>query len=124
MAPGLTRRRGISRTTLPSHCTNLNGGTSEASSMAGLSASTSCRNRDPGLADSGLAVRQAREVGADRAGHGAEHGLGVRQRNAADEMHDGMPAAVCAHVSSPVRSLPLIFDSGVLSLTRIALARL
>src|SRR5947207_9007050 len=43
--PGLTRRRGISRISLPSHCTNLNGGTSRAISIAGLSASTSCRKR-------------------------------------------------------------------------------
>ena len=44
VAPGLTRSRGISRTTLPSHWVNLNGGTSLASSMAELPASTSCRN--------------------------------------------------------------------------------
>src|SRR5262245_29256873 len=45
MAPGLTRRRGISRTTLPSHWVNLNGGTSVATSIAGSEASTSCRKR-------------------------------------------------------------------------------
>ena len=44
VAPGLTRSRGISRTSLPSHCTNLNGGTSLANSIAGLPDSTSCRN--------------------------------------------------------------------------------
>ena len=44
VAPGLTRSRGISRTSLPSHCTNLNGGTSLANSMAELPDSTSCRN--------------------------------------------------------------------------------
>jgi hypothetical protein len=56
---------------------------------------------DPGLADAGFAVRQAREVRTDRARHGPEHGLGVRQRNAADEMHDGMPAVICAHFFLP-----------------------
>src|SRR3954454_14517572 len=44
-APGCTRRREISRNTLPSHWVNLNGGTSLASSIAGLSASTCCRKR-------------------------------------------------------------------------------
>src|SRR5262245_36832149 len=45
MAPGLTRRRGISRTILPSHWVNLNGGTSVATSIAGSEANTSCRKR-------------------------------------------------------------------------------
>ena len=44
---------------------------------------------DPGFADAGLAVGQARDVAADRAGERAEHGFGIGQRNAADEMHDG-----------------------------------
>src|SRR5215470_16008132 len=44
-APDFTRRRGISRNNLPSHCVNLNGGTSLATSIAGLSASTCCRKR-------------------------------------------------------------------------------
>src|SRR5882724_12311817 len=44
VAPDFTRSRGISRTTLPSHCVNLNGGTSLASSIAELPDSTSCRN--------------------------------------------------------------------------------
>src|SRR3954462_4020077 len=44
VAPGFTRNRGISRTTLPSHCTNLNGGTSVANSIAELPDSTSWRN--------------------------------------------------------------------------------
>src|SRR4029079_17024513 len=43
--PGFTRSRGISRTSLPSHCTNLNGGTSLANSMAEFPDNTSCRNR-------------------------------------------------------------------------------
>ncbi len=43
---------------------------------------------DPGLADAGLAVGQARDMAADRARERAEHGLGIGQRNAADEMHD------------------------------------
>src|SRR4051812_7889549 len=44
VAPGFTRSRGISRTTLPSHCTNLNFGTSVANSIAELPDSTSCKN--------------------------------------------------------------------------------
>src|SRR3954464_10772839 len=45
VAPGFTRSRGISRTSLPSHCTNSNGGTSVANSIAELPDSTSCKNR-------------------------------------------------------------------------------
>ncbi len=43
-APGFTRSRGISRTTLPSHWVNLNGGTSLATSIAEFPASTSWMN--------------------------------------------------------------------------------
>ena len=56
---------------------------------------------NPGLADAGLAVRQADEVPPHRAGQGAEHRFGVRQRNAADEMHDRMSDVVCAHRAAP-----------------------
>ena len=56
---------------------------------------------NPGLANAGLAVGQTEEVPADRVRHRAEHALGVGQRNAADEMHDGMRAAICAHGASP-----------------------
>src|SRR3954467_3377208 len=44
VAPGFTRNSEISRTTLPSHCTNLNFGTSVANSIAELPDSTSCKN--------------------------------------------------------------------------------
>ena len=56
---------------------------------------------DPGLADAGLAVRQADEMRPDRLGQRAEHGLAVGQRNAADEMHNRMLAAV-SHRGGPL----------------------
>ena len=56
---------------------------------------------DPALADAGLAVRQPDEVRPDRFGQRPEHGLAVGQRNAADEMHDRMPATVC-HRGAPL----------------------
>ena len=93
LAPGLMRSRGISRTTLPSHCTNLNGGTSLATSIAGFCGQHVLQKADPGLADAGLAVGQAGEMRRQRSGKRAEHGLAVGQRNAADEMHDGRLAA-------------------------------
>ena len=52
---------------------------------------------DPGLADAGLAIGQAQDMRSDRRRQAAEHRLAVGQRNAADEMHDRMPVAVCAH---------------------------
>jgi hypothetical protein len=59
---------------------------------------------DPGLANAGLAIRQADEMRSGRRRQGAEHGLGVRQRNAADEVHDRMLAAVRAHGWPPLLS--------------------
>ena len=110
VAPGLTRRRGISRTTLPSHCTNLNGGTSVGELDGRIAGQHVLQEPDPGLADAGFAVRQAREVRPDRLRHVRNTVSAVRQRNAADEMHDGMPAVICAHVSSPICSLPICVD--------------
>src|SRR4029077_18455495 len=43
---------------------------------------------DPGLADAGLTVRQAAEMGPGHLRERAEHGFGIGQRDAADEMHD------------------------------------
>jgi len=43
---------------------------------------------DPGLADAGLAVGQAQQIRPSRFGESTEHGIGVRQRDAADEMDD------------------------------------
>jgi hypothetical protein len=45
---------------------------------------------DPGPANAGLAVGQASEMRTRGCDEGAEHGLGIRQRDAADEMHDRM----------------------------------
>ena len=73
--------------------------------MAGLAASTSLQEADPGLADAGLAIGKTDEVRPERAGHRTEHGLGVGQRNAAHEVHDGLLAAVCAHEPVPTWSL-------------------
>src|SRR5262249_50707393 len=49
---------------------------------------------NPGLADTGLAIRQPDDVLAAGLRQHAEHRLAVRQRNTADEMHDRMLAAV------------------------------
>ena len=35
------------------------------------------------------------------AGEGAEHGFGIGQRDAADEMHDRLFASVCGHDALP-----------------------
>jgi hypothetical protein len=52
---------------------------------------------DPGLADARLAVRDADQMLPDGIRHGAEHGLRIGQRNAADQVDDGVLAAIRAH---------------------------
>jgi hypothetical protein len=56
---------------------------------------------DPGLADAGLAVGQAQQIGPSRFGESAEHGFGVRQRDAADKVDDRMFSAVGCHCALP-----------------------
>ena len=101
--PGLMRSRGISRITLPSHCTNLNGGTSLGNLDRRIFREHVLQETDPAFADAGLAVGQARDVAADRAGERAEHGFGIRQRNAADEMHDWRFGLLGVHDVGPPR---------------------
>jgi hypothetical protein len=52
---------------------------------------------DPGAADAGLAVGDADQMRPDRRGQRAKHGLGIGQRDAADEVDDRPAAAVRAH---------------------------
>ncbi len=58
---------------------------------------------DPALADAGLAVGQARDVAADRARQRPEHGFGIGQRNATDEMHDWRLGVLGVHGVGPPR---------------------
>src|SRR5580700_10187958 len=53
---------------LADHCVNLKGATFLASSIAGCSTRTSCKKRISGLADAGLAVGQAQEMGPSHFG--------------------------------------------------------
>jgi hypothetical protein len=54
---------------------------------------------DPGLADASLAIGHADDMLAGDARQSPKHGLGIGQWNAADEMNDGLLAAICAHES-------------------------
>src|SRR5207302_6819147 len=89
------------RNTLPSHCVNLKGGTSVATSIAGFSARKLLQKPDPGLADAGLPVRQALQIRPSRFDERSEYGFSIRQRDAADEVHDWMVGAVGGHGALP-----------------------
>ena len=69
---------------------------------------------DPRLADAGLAIGNANEMLAKRARKGAEHAFGIGQWNAADEVNDGLPAAICAHgcLHSPQGDRAMLANGG------------
>ena len=73
-----------------------------AGSIAGLSASTSCKNRIQVLRMP-VSPSEGARGRPDRSRQSAKHGFRIRQRNAADEMHDRMPAAGGAHRELPSR---------------------
>jgi hypothetical protein len=57
---------------------------------------------DPGLADAGLTVGKADEVGPGRRRQSAEQRFGVWQRNTSNEVHDRVRAAIRVHELLPV----------------------
>src|SRR5262249_53509609 len=83
----------------------------------GISGQHVLQKFDPGFPDAGFTVRQPGQVWPGRLGQRAKYRLAVRQRDAADEVDDGMLAAVGHGLTPlPVRRYGRYFGDHIFAL--------